>query len=71
MAGGKPPEIDTQMPDRQILLHILSHVEAMWAELEEYRPLLAMVKGRGGPGGPNMLDVMQARRDIKRARRGP
>jgi hypothetical protein len=65
----KPPEsIETQLTDRALLVHILEHVEAMWAELEEFRPLLAMLKRPNGT--PDMVGLLQARREAKRAARG-
>jgi hypothetical protein len=65
----KPPEsIETQLTDRALLVHILEHVEAMWAELEEFRPMLAMLKRPNGT--PDMVGLLQARREAKRAARG-
>jgi len=65
----KPPEIaESKLTDRAILLHILEHVEAMWAELEEFRPLLAMLKRHDGT--PDMIGMLQARREARRAARG-
>jgi hypothetical protein len=40
----------------------------MWAELEQFRPLLAMI--RGGNGKPDMVGVLQARREIRKMRHG-
>lgn len=66
---GDMPETP-QITDREILLHILARVEAMWDELEQFRPLLAMVKG--GNGKPDMVGLLQARREVKKAaRHGP
>jgi hypothetical protein len=74
MPAEPPVPITTSMSDRDILLHILSHVEAMWAELEEFRPLLNLVKASNGNGGGaapklDMIGVLQARRELKKASR--
>jgi hypothetical protein len=64
-----PPEtIKTELTDRALLVHILEHVEAMWAELDEFRPLLAMIKRPNG--APDMVGMLQARREARRAARG-
>lgn len=67
------PESTTALTDRDILIHILARVEAMWEELEEFRPLLALVKAGNGNGGPPRVDfigVMQLRREARKARTG-
>lgn len=70
MAATSPEPIKTELTDRALLVHILEHVEAMWAELEEFRPLLNMIKRPNGT--PDMVGMLQARREAKRAgRRGP
>lgn len=67
MPAKTPGIIHTSLSDRDILLHILTHVEQLTAELEEFRPLLAMAKGKHGQ--PDMISVLQARRELKRAAR--
>lgn len=70
MAVTPPETIKTELTDRALLVHILEHVEAMWAELDEFRPLLAMIKRPGG--APDMVGMLQARREVRKAaRRGP
>ncbi|HLM89249.1 MAG TPA: hypothetical protein VK284_09505 [Streptosporangiaceae bacterium] len=68
MPATPPPEIKTELTDRALLVHILEHVEAMWAELDEFRPLLAMIKRPNGT--PDMIGLLQARRDARKAARG-
>jgi len=58
-------KIETTLSDRDVLLHILAHVEDLWAVLDEFRPLLALLKGPDGK--PDMVGALQLRR---RARRG-
>ncbi len=60
--GNCPEPIETSLSDRAILLHILTHVEKLDAELEEFRPLLTMLRGNG------MLPVSV--RGIRKTRRG-
>lgn len=76
-----PPPVETSLTDRAILLHILAHVEELDAGTalliedmgrlrkleEEFRPLLNMLKPNGQP---DMLAVAQARRGVRKARRG-
>jgi len=65
------------LTDRQLLEQIARRtqetrdmVNTLVGVLEEFRPLLAMIKGSNGK--PDMVGVMQARREIKKAaRRGP
>lgn len=61
--GAAGPEIT----DREILLHILRRVEAMWDELEQFRPLLAILKRPDGR--PDMIGLLQARREARKAGR--
>lgn len=68
MPAAPPQKITSQLSDRDLLLHILSHVESMWAELEEFRPLLAMLKRPDGK--PDMVGILGARRQAKKAARG-
>ena len=45
-------------------------VHELLTELESFRPLLAMIKG--GNGKPDMVGVLQARRELRKAgRHGP
>lgn len=63
-AGNCPDPVETSLSDRAILLHLLAHVEKLCEELDELR-------ARFLPNGqPDMLAVAQARRGVKRARRG-
>jgi hypothetical protein len=57
-------KIDTTLSDRDVLLHILAHVEDLWAVLDEFRPLLAILKGPDGR--PDMIGAAQLRRRLKR-----
>lgn len=58
-----------EVSDRDLLLHIAGQLDKLHAELESYRPLLDMIKGRDGR--PDMIGLMQARREAKKAgRRG-
>ena len=71
MTDGTPGIISTQLSDRDVLLHILTHVEALTellVLLEEFRPLLALLKTPNGK--LDMVGVMQARREAKRWRNG-
>ncbi len=69
MAGRTPTEIDTTLSDRAILVHLLEHVEAMWDLLEEFRPLLDMLRARNGGGQLDMIGVLQLRREARKAAR--
>lgn len=66
MPGNTPNNIATTLSDRDVLLHILQHVEALTEVLEEFRPLLAMV--RGPDGKPDMISVAQTVRRFRRGR---
>ena len=64
-----PPESTVdQLTDRALLEHVARRVEALWLELEQFRPLLTMI--RGADGRPDMVGVLQARRELRRGRRG-
>lgn len=69
----------TTLTDRELLIHVLQHVEDMWEKLAEvhehtlrmdgqlsvFAPLLA----RFAPGGkPDMIALMQARREARHGR---
>jgi hypothetical protein len=61
--------IETRLTDRQILLHLLAHVEDLAAMLEPFRPVLQAA----APGGrPDAISLAQAGRMLrgKGARRG-
>jgi hypothetical protein len=58
----------TEVTDRELLIHLVSRVEQLWAEVEQFRPLLNMI--RGGNGKPDMVGVLQARREIRKMRHG-
>jgi hypothetical protein len=58
----------TEVTDRELLIHLVRRIDEMWAELEQFRPLLAMI--RGGNGKPDMVGLLQARREAKKAARG-
>lgn len=63
--GGMP-----DVSDRDLLLYIAGQVDKLHAELEAFRPLLNMIKA--GNGKPDMVGLLQARREVKKAaRRGP
>lgn len=67
--AGAPQETNTdQLTDRDLLLLILGHVQEMWAELDSFRPLLAMLKRPDGR--PDMVGLFQARREARKAARG-
>lgn len=66
MAGENAEIISTTLSDREILLHILTHVENLCAELEEFRPLLNLIKGSNGK--PDYVGVAQLGRGLRRAR---
>jgi len=59
------------MSDRQIMLHCLSHLEAIHDRVEmifaHLEPLLPYA-ARLGSGQMGMIDAMQARRDFRRSR---
>lgn len=65
-----PETLETRLSDRELILHLTQHVEAMHetlrvieAELEVFRPLLR----RMAPAGKiDMISLMQARREMKR-----
>lgn len=62
--GNCPPPVETSLTDRAILLHILAHVEELAGKLYE-------LEARFLPNGqPDMLAVAQARRGVRKARRG-
>jgi hypothetical protein len=66
-----------EMTDRQLLEQIARRtqetrdmVNTLTAVLDEFRPLLAVIKGANGK--PDMIGVLQARREARRAARsGP
>ena len=69
--------LDMPLTDRELLEQIARRtqetrdmVNELHAELDAFRPLLALI--RGGNGQPDMVGVLQARRELKKAaRRGP
>lgn len=61
------PADTSEITDRDILLHILRRVEAMWDELEQFRPLLAILKTSDGK--PDMVGILGARRAARKAAR--
>lgn len=75
MPPESPRKIETVLSDRDIALHILGHVEELAAlpgqvqqlvdVLEEFRPLLNLI--RGANGKPNYVGIAQARRNLRRA----
>jgi hypothetical protein len=64
MPAGNSPETRS---DREILDRIDARVAEMHAVLEQFRPLLDLVRPNGHP--PDWLDLAQARRTLKRAKR--
>jgi hypothetical protein len=60
-----PRNIDTPLSDRALLVHILEHVEHFTAVLEEFRPLLDLLRGPDGK-----IDMIGAASLRRRARRG-
>jgi hypothetical protein len=58
----------TELTERELLIHLVSRVEQLWAEIEQFRPLLNMVKA--GNGKPDMVGLLQARREARKAARG-
>ncbi len=71
MAGESHDIIETALSDRQVLLHILTHVEEL-AELvdvlEEFRPLLNLIKGQNGKA--DYVGLAQIGRGLRKAARG-
>lgn len=62
----EPPAVS----DRDLLLYIAKQVDKLHDELETFRPLLNMMKGSNGK--PDMVALLQARREVKKAgRHGP
>lgn len=62
--------IETVLTDREILIHILGHVEE-WAELVEVlRPLRPILEAAAPGGRPDAISLGQARRMFKGGRRG-
>jgi hypothetical protein len=57
-------KIDTTLSDRDVLLHILAHVEDLWTVLDEFRPVLALLKGPDGK--VDMIGAAQLRRRMRR-----
>jgi hypothetical protein len=57
-------KIDTTLSDRDVLLHILEHVEHFTDVLEEFRPMLNLLKGPDGK--VDMIGAAQLRRRLKR-----
>lgn len=57
-------KIETTMSDRDVMLHILAHVEDLWTVLDEFRPLLALLKGPDGK--PDMVGALQLRRKVRK-----
>lgn len=64
---GDMPEA-REVSDRDLLLYIAGQVDKLHAELDSFRPLLNMIKGSNGK--PDMVGLLQARREAKRAGRG-
>ena len=58
-------KIDTTLSDRALLVHILEHVEHFTDVLEEFRPMLNLLKGPDGK--PDMVGALQLRRKVRRA----
>lgn len=61
---------DTRLTDRELIVHLVQHVEAMHDrieqlcdELEAFRPLLARFRP---PGSGDYLTLMQAARELRR-----
>ena len=65
MPDNAPRNIETTLSDRALLVHILEHVEAFSDLIEEFRPLLNLVKGANGK--PDMIGAAQLRRRMRRA----
>lgn len=64
MAADSPRNIETSLSDRALLVHILEHVEHFTEVLEEFRPVLDLLRGPGGK--VDMIGAAQLRRRIKR-----
>lgn len=59
-----------QISDRELLIHLVSRMEQLWEEIERLRPLLNLITASNGK--PDMIALMQARREVKKAgRHGP
>jgi hypothetical protein len=56
-------KIDTSLSDRALLVHILEHVEHFTAVLEEFRPMLDLLRTRDGK--PDMIGLATARRKLR------
>lgn len=67
MPDKTPRNIDTPLSDRALLVHILEHVEHLTSVLEEFRPLLDVLRGPGGK--PDMIGMAQLGRRIRHGRR--
>lgn len=65
MLDNAPRNIDTTLSDRAILLHLLEHAEHLYKTLEEFRPLLNLIKGADGK--PDMIGAAQLRRKLRRS----
>lgn len=62
---------ETPLSDRDLVVHAVQHLEAIhdriediWAALEPLLPLAARLAGNGRM--PNAIDLMQARREMRR-----
>lgn len=66
MPDNAPRNIDTSLSDRALLVHILEHVEAFSDLIEEFRPLLSVLKGANGE--IDYIGAAQLRRRMRRAR---
>ena len=74
MAAQTPELIETTLSDRELLLHLLMHAEAQTEQigrllelvdvLEEFRPLLNLVRGPNGK--PDYVGLAQVRRNLRR-----
>lgn len=68
MTPGKTGSIQAKtFSDRDLLLHILEHVEEITAVLDDFRPLLEMFRPNGKT---DMLGAAQAFRQGRALRRG-
>lgn len=56
--------IETSLSDRALLVHILEHVEHFTDLLEEFRPMLDML--RRPDGKPDVVGALQLRRKVRR-----
>lgn len=59
----------TPLTDRQVLIHVLEHVEDLHAKIDElmtalepFRPMLEKLQ----PGSGDLVSIMKARRELKR-----